>query len=367
MAMKIKIPRIIYNKEQLKWDWSGTGVNLKKSLNKYIDLEEVNISIDITDRIRRKVMKKVRLFNDFDLAAIKKADKKIKNREGIFLCFDEFPKKKNSEYLSNYIYQDLCVEYLFDISNKDRRLFEYSGFSQVPKQSLNIRMESQKEYYSSVNHVFTMNNWLKEYMVNNKIIDENKISHVGGGVNVDPQLIDYSLKKGNKFLFIGKDFTRKAGDLVYKAFNELQKEYPNIELYIIGPSKLSFENSNPNIYYLGEIPADKLSYYFNICDYFVMPSRFEAYGLVFIEALSYGLPCIGRRIHEMPYFIKENETGYLLEKDEENPKVLASFMKKLVLNEQIGENVRKNREYYINTYSWDRVAKNMIEIIERTC
>jgi hypothetical protein len=42
-------------------------------------------------------------------------------------------------------------------------------------------------------------------------------------------------------------------------------------------------------------------------------------------------------------------------------------MKKLVLNEQIGENVRKNREYYINTYSWDRVAKNMIEIIERTC
>ena len=69
----------------------------------------------------------------------------------------------------------------------------------------------------------------------------------------------------------------------------------------------------------------------------------------------------------MPYFIKENETGYLLEKDEENPEVLASFMKKLVLNEQIGENVRKNREYYINTYSWDRVAKNMIEIIERTC
>ena len=138
-------------------------------------------------------------------------------------------------------------------------------------------------------------------------------------------------------------------------------------MYIIGPSKLSFENTNPNIYYLGEIPADKLSYYFNICDYFVMPSRFEAYGLVFIEALSYGLPCIGRRIHEMPYFIKENETGYLLEKDEENPEVLASFMKKLVLNEQIGENVRKNREYYINTYSWDRVAKNMIEIIERTC
>ena len=38
-----------------------------------------------------------------------------------------------------------------------------------------------------------------------------------------------------------------------------------------------------------------------------MPSYFEAYGLVFIEALTYGLPCIGRNAFEMPNFIQDSE------------------------------------------------------------
>ena len=46
----------------------------------------------------------------------------------------------------------------------------------------------------------------------------------------------------------------------------------------------------------------------NLCDYFVMPSKFEAYGLVFAEALIYGLPCIGKKCYARPEFIN-NENG----------------------------------------------------------
>ena len=48
-----------------------------------------------------------------------------------------------------------------------------------------------------------------------------------------------------------------------------------------------------------------------MCDVFCMPSYFEAYGLVFVEALTFGLPCIGRNCYEMPYFIEEGKTGLL--------------------------------------------------------
>ena len=41
--MKIVIPRIIHNKEQLTWDWSGTITNIKKYLGKYEIVEEQNI------------------------------------------------------------------------------------------------------------------------------------------------------------------------------------------------------------------------------------------------------------------------------------------------------------------------------------
>ena len=49
-----------------------------------------------------------------------------------------------------------------------------------------------------------------------------------------------------------------------------------------------------------------------MCDVFCMPSYFEAYGLVFVEALTFGLPCIGRNCYEMPYFIEDGKTGLLL-------------------------------------------------------
>lgn len=364
--MKIVIPRIIYNQNQLEWDWSGTVTNLKKSLRKYAVIEEKNYELTFSDKLIRKLRKKFLKYDDLNLSIIEKANKKLKNRKGIFLNFDEFPLKQDTDNMATYIYQDLCVEYLLDILENDNDLFKYSGFSTISEIALRKRRESQKKYYNSVNNVFTMSTWLKEYMVKNKIVEEDKITHVGGGLNISSDTISSDEKSGNKFLFVGKDFDRKAGDLVYKAFLELEKEESDIELYIIGPKKLPFEISSERVHFLGEIPSGQISKYFNLCDYFVMPSRFEAYGLVFIEALTYGLPCIGRRLHEMPYLIDENETGFLIEKNEEDEKVLAEYMKKLMHSEEIKRNVRNKRDYYIETYSWDAVAKRMLGVIEVT-
>lgn len=64
-----------------------------------------------------------------------------------------------------------------------------------------------------------------------------------------------------------------------------------------------------NYHYRRDCGHEELSDLFNKCDIFVMPSYFEVYGFVFIEALTYGLPCTGRNAYEMPYFIQNAETG----------------------------------------------------------
>lgn len=116
------------------------------------------------------------------------------------------------------------------------------------------------------------------------------------------------------------------------------------------------------VHVLGDLPAGKLYHYFNLCDIFCMPSKFEAYGLVFIEALVYGLPCIGRDAYEMPYFIDENETGYLLK--EESPDVLARLMERALRNEKMKQNVRSRQKQYLNEYSWKTVAKRIATVID---
>ncbi len=71
-----------------------------------------------------------------------------------------------------------------------------------------------------------------------------------------------------------------------------------------------------------------------------MPSEFEAYGLVFPEALSFGVPCIGRNAYEMQYFIKEGVNGYLLNDDK--PEMLSEIMYK-VLNDTNMESETEKR------------------------
>ena len=135
------------------------------------------------------------------------------------------------------------------------------------------------------------------------------------------------------------------------------------ELYVAGPALDPITSPVAGYHYLGDCDHKKLAHYFNTCDIFCMPSYFEAYGLVFIEALTYGLPCIGRNCYEMPYFIEDGKTGLLIDND--NSTELAEKMKRLLEDETIKANVLSKREWYIENYSWDAVAKRIYEIISK--
>lgn len=99
-----------------------------------------------------------------------------------------------------------------------------------------------------------------------------------------------------------------------------------------------------------------------MCDVFCMPSKFEAYGLVFIEALTFGLPCIGREAYEMPYFIEDGKTGYLLRK--ETPEALSNLIIAAISNKVMRDTVMSMRDTYIREYSWNSVCKRITEIID---
>lgn len=159
-----------------------------------------------------------------------------------------------------------------------------------------------------------MSKWLADYLKNNNHINPSKVHHVGGGSNIYSKKINYSRKVGNKFLFVGVDWERKNGPLVLKSFIEFNKKFPNTELHIAGPENLS-TIMHPNIYFCGNLNPNQLTDLYNKCDIFVMPSKFEVYGLVFAAALIFGLPCIGKNIYAMKEFIDNEENGLLIEHD----------------------------------------------------
>ncbi len=154
--------------------------------------------------------------------------------------------------LKTYIYQDLSVSYVKYMEENLPHVFQISGFQGNPKASIDRRALVQDKYYENCTGIFTMGKWYAKDLVERCGIPSNKVHHVGGGINLDKNLIDTRFKKGNKILFVGRNFTRKGGPLVYEAFCHLKKMRPDAELYVVGPTDNPYpHNTVPGYIWMG--------------------------------------------------------------------------------------------------------------------
>lgn len=359
-----------------KWEndientWSGTPLKLYNSLNKYEKVQKIDVKFNKIQKLILVIVKCFsKIFNidecmiveHFIAKNIIDKQKYKEDEKNAFILFTDYPIKNIA---NSYIYIDCSVDYVLRTRKSDNNFKKFIPMNTNRKHSLlKYRSKNANVFYKKCKGIFTMGKWLEEDLIKNTNIESEKVHCVGGGCNIPVELIDDSQKEGNKILFVGKDFERKGGTIVLEAFEVLNRKFPNkYELYIAGPEVLNSRYKlSKNIHFVGRKTMKELSEYYNKCDIFVMPSYYEAYGIVFGEALIYGLPCIGRRAFSMKDFIEDGVNGYLI--DEDNAVELAQMMYNLINDNKIRNNVKANREMYINQYSWDNVAKRMISVL----
>jgi glycosyltransferase involved in cell wall biosynthesis len=105
-----------------------------------------------------------------------------------------------------------------------------------------------------------------------------------------------------------------------KAFHILIKKLPNLELHIVGEGELKDSlkylcdklKLNRSVKFFGKRPD--IAYFMSTLSVFVLPSKYEGFGMVLLEAISFGLPCISFDCPSGPRdIIKNNENGMLIE------------------------------------------------------
>lgn len=344
--------------------WSGTPFHLYQALSKQATVNDISIVFSKFDNVERKnriFNNYIRKTDNFGLTDLRIEERHLKKKKlyGPSVVFQEYG---DIDCSNMYLYIDCSVDFVVRLNKNKPELSKYTPYGINKKQKVvEQRLSNSFSFQKRCSGIFTMSRWLCNDLTTNSHIPEEKVHWVGGGYNVDLSKIDYSQKNGKRFLFIGRDWERKNGPLVVSAFRDLLKKYTDLELYVAGPSQCPFEQSD-HIYYLGNLNSDELVKYYNLCDYFVMPSRFEAYGIVFAEALLFGLPCIGTNCFAMPEFISPDENGYLIK--ENSVDELCDAMELLLINhDRLTNNVVGKRKYYEEYYSWDSVAKRMIKIM----
>ena len=128
-----------------------------------------------------------------------------------------------------------------------------------------------------------------------------------------------SLEGAVRLLFVGYDWQRKGGDLVSGAVRQLVAEGMAISLDVVGCERPSGEPPSPAIRFHGRIDKVRLDQrsllqqLYADAHLFVMPTRAEAFGVVFAEAAAHGLPSIALRTGGVPSAVLHGQTGWLLD------------------------------------------------------
>ncbi|HON06934.1 MAG TPA: glycosyltransferase family 4 protein [Verrucomicrobiota bacterium] len=129
------------------------------------------------------------------------------------------------------------------------------------------------------------------------------------------KLIEGRPKRPCKLLFIGKIWSRKGGDIAVDTAIKLNQLGLETELTLVGSLPGDVKNLPDFVKPIGFIDKSKpegkqlIERLFAEAHFLILPSRAEAYGIVFCEANSFAVPCISTNVGGIPTVIKDGVNG----------------------------------------------------------
>ena len=110
------------------------------------------------------------------------------------------------------------------------------------------------------------------------------------------------------------------------------------------------------------VSQERLSMYYNAADVFVLPSYYESFGLVALEAMACGVPVIASRVSGPRSFVKSGVTGYLI--DRRCPEPFAQRLDVLLHNPTLRESMGRAARSHAETMGWDMVGRRTLDVYD---
>lgn len=173
-----------------------------------------------------------------------------------------------------------------------------------------------------------------------------------------------------QILTVASLIERKGIIYAIKAVINLINKYNNIVYNIIGNGPMEKElkqfvakyGAESRIRFLNFMTHDKILDHMNKSDIFVLPSWNEAFGVVYIEAMSFKVPIIGSKEEGISDIIIDGENGYLCEI--KNTAEITEKLDKLICNSEHRQNLGKLGYESIKEMTWMNNARKNAELYE---
>jgi len=178
----------------------------------------------------------------------------------------------------------------------------------------------------------------------------------------------FGLDDGNFVLYLGRVHPTKGVDDLLAAFSDVAPVAPNIKLVIAGPAtspteiafgkrledmsaKLGISN---RVLFTGKLTEGEKLGAFEACRFFVLPSLYEPYGIVLLEAAAHGKPLLSTMTDGPMSIVEDGVSGLLVPpRDVER---LAAAMRQLIVDDKLVETMSVGAREMALQHTWKRIA-----------
>ncbi len=167
------------------------------------------------------------------------------------------------------------------------------------------------------------------------------------------------------FLYVGDFSKNKNIQISIQALSKIYAERKNIEFVLVGGGgdynteirKLVVQHSNWIKLVERTNNLEELKGIYESADIFIMPSKYETFGLVYIEAMSQGLPIVYSTGQGVDGFFENGEVGFSVRSDDAD-----DLIQKLYLIIDNYDNISANCNLKSRDFSWGDISKKYIGI-----
>jgi D-inositol-3-phosphate glycosyltransferase len=267
-------------------------------------------------------------------------------------------------------------------------------FAQAPsEQEPPLRIATEKAIMQFADRLIAATPLEKNDLITLYGADPNKIDIIPPGVNLrrfKPLLKKKALQgicapKNHKvILFVGRIQPLKGIDSLIRAMALVLKRHPEFKdklcISIIGGAPdpdSEVENAEMErlrnlkeelgigdlVTFLGAKDQNTLAYYYSAAQMVVMPSHYESFGMVAIEAMACGTPVIAYDVGGLTYTIEDGFNGYLVPRQDYS--ALADKISLLLRHQDLREQLGEQARHWVERFSWSNIAHEILATYEK--
>jgi glycosyltransferase involved in cell wall biosynthesis len=162
-------------------------------------------------------------------------------------------------------------------------------------------------------------------------------------------------------LFSGRISEEKGVLEIPEIYRQVKDRFPNVRLAFAGegPAETRLRSLLPDGVFLGWVDSHRLPAVYSSADLLILPSRFDTFGCVVLEAMSCGLPVVAYNTKGPRDLIQDRVSGFLVDKPTEFPECIVDFLMSGPLRKRMGHAAAARASNYRPEETLDRLMEDV--------